>query len=45
MGQPEPLRGNLTGYWSRRMNDTYRLVYRATDTELIIIACRCHYDG
>jgi toxin YoeB len=45
IGKPEPLRGNLSGYWSRRIDDTHRLVYRATDTELIIIACRFHYDG
>lgn len=45
IGKPEPLRGNLTGYWSRRIDDTHRLVYRATDDELVIIACRFHYDG
>ena len=45
IGKPEPLRGNLSGYWSRRIDETHRLVYRATDTELVIIACRFHYDG
>lgn len=45
IGKPEPLRGNLSGYWSRRIDDTHRLVYRATDRELVIIACRFHYDG
>ncbi len=45
IGKPEPLRGNLTGYWSRRIDDTHRLVYRPTDNELVIIACRFHYDG
>jgi len=45
IGKPEPLRGDLSGYWSRRIDDTHRLVYRATDTELIIIACRFRYDG
>jgi toxin YoeB len=45
IGKPEPLRGNLSGYWSRRIDDTNRLVYRATDDELVIIACRFHYDG
>ena len=45
IGKPELLRGKLSGYWSRRIDDTHRLVYRATDTELIIIACRFHYDG
>lgn len=41
----EPLRGDLSGYWSRRIDDVNRLVYRATDSELIVIACRFHYDG
>jgi toxin YoeB len=45
IGKPEPLRGNLSGYWSRRIDDTHSLVYRATDTELVIIACRFHYDA
>ena len=45
IGKPEPLRGDLTGYWSRRIDDKNRLVYRATDAELVIIACRFHYDG
>ncbi len=43
IGKPEPLRGDLTGYWSRRIDDKNRLVYRASDSELIIIACRFHY--
>jgi len=45
IGRPEPLRGNLSGDWSRRIDETHRLVYRATDTELVIIACRFHDDG
>ena len=45
IGKPEPLRGDLSGYWSRRMDDVNRLVYRATDTSLVIVACRFHYDG
>ena len=45
IGKPEPLRGDLSGYWSRRIDDVNRLVYRATDTDLVIIACRFHYDG
>lgn len=45
LGKPEPLRGNLSGYWSRRIDDSHRLVYRATDEELVVIACRFHYDG
>ncbi len=45
IGKPEPLRGDLSGYWSRRIDDTNRLVYRATDAELVVIACRFHYDN
>lgn len=45
IGKPEPLRGELSGYWSRRIDEANRLVYRITDTELVIIACRFHYDG
>lgn len=45
IGKPEPLRGNLSGYWSRRIDDVNRLVYRATDEDLVIVACRFHYDG
>ena len=44
IGKPEPLRGELSGYRSRRIDDANRLVYRATDAELVIIACRFHYD-
>jgi len=45
IGKPEPLRGDLSGYWSRRIDETNRLVYRATDRDLVIVACRFHYDG
>lgn len=45
IGKPEPLRGDLSGYWSRRIDDANRLVYRATDTELVIVACRFQYDS
>ncbi|SCU93860.1 toxin of the YoeB-YefM toxin-antitoxin system [Cupriavidus necator] len=43
IGKPEPLKGNLSGYWSRRIDDANRLVYFANDDELAIIACRLHY--
>ena len=43
IGKPEPLRGDLSGYWSRRIDEANRLVYAATQTELVIIACRFHY--
>ena len=45
IGKPEPLRGDLSGYWSRRIDEGNRLVYRATDSEIVIVACRFHYDG
>lgn len=45
IGKPEPLLGNLSGYWSRRIDEANRLVYRATEAELVIVACRFHYDG
>ena len=44
IGKPEPLLGNLTGYWSRRIDETHRLVYAADDVDLDVIACRGHYD-
>lgn len=43
LGKPEPLKYELSGFWSRRINDEHRLVYTITDTEIIIIACRYHY--
>jgi toxin YoeB len=43
IGKPEPLKADLTGYWSRRITDEHRLIYSATETEVTIIACRFHY--
>ena len=43
IGKPEPLRGDLTGFWSKRIDDVNRLVYQAIDTELKIYGCRFHY--
>ena len=42
-GKPEPLRGDLSGFWSRRIDRQHRLVYRVTDTALEIAQCRYHY--
>lgn len=42
-GKPEPLKGNLSGYWSRRIDEEHRLVYSYEDQILIIISCRYHY--
>jgi toxin YoeB len=44
IGKPEPLMGNLSGYWSRRIDEVSRLVYAIDDTDLDVIACRGHYD-
>jgi toxin YoeB len=44
IGKPEPLKADLTGYWSRRINDEHRLVYAATATDVTIIACRFYYS-
>lgn len=42
-GKPEPLRKNLAGYWSRRITEDHRLVYRMTEDGLLIAQCRHHY--
>ena len=44
IGKPEPLKSNLSGYWSRRINSEHRLVYEVSETELIIVSCRYHYN-
>ncbi len=43
LGKPEPLRENLSGFWSRRIDDTNRLVYAVDENFLTIISCRYHY--
>ncbi len=43
IGKPEPLRENLSGFWSRRIDDTNRLVYAVDDDFITIISCRYHY--
>jgi toxin YoeB len=44
IGKPEPLKGNLSGYWSRRIDSEHRLVYEISQEELTIISCRFHYQ-
>ena len=44
IGKPEPLRENLSGWWSRRIDEENRIVYRVQDGALIIASCRNHYD-
>ena len=41
--KPEPLRHELQGYWSRRITDEHRLVYKVTGDAIIIAACKYHY--
>lgn len=42
-GKPEPLRGSLSGWWSRRLDREHRLVYRIEGNNLLIAQCRYHY--
>jgi len=44
MGKPESLKENLSGFWSRRIDDTNRLVYAIDKNQLTIISCRYHYE-
>ena len=44
IGKPEPLKYDLAGLWSRRIDHEHRLVYQVVDNELKIYACRFHYD-
>lgn len=44
IGKLEPLKGNLSGWWSRRIDDTNRLVYRINNNILEIVSCKTHYD-
>jgi toxin YoeB len=45
LGKPEPLKhGEYKGYWSRRITDEHRLVYKVTDEAIIIVACDAHYE-
>jgi toxin YoeB len=43
IGKPEPLKADLKGYWSRRINDEHRLVYKVSDAQITIVACKYHY--
>ena len=44
IGKPESLRHNLTGYWSRRINDEHRIVYKVADNHLFVAQLRYHYE-
>ena len=43
IGKPEPLKHGLKGYWSRRINDEHRLVYKYTDESILLVQLRYHY--
>ena len=44
IGKPEPLKGHLTGFWSRRIDEEHRLVYAVEENAVLLISCRGHYD-
>ncbi len=44
IGNPEPLKYDLSGYWSRRIDREHRLVYQVEDESILIYSCRYHYD-
>lgn len=44
IGKPEPLKGELSGFWSRRIDESNRFVYRVKDGMLEILSCRGHYE-
>ena len=44
LGKPEPLKGNLSGLWSRRIDEKHRIVYFVQNDTVHIIACKGHYD-
>lgn len=44
LGKPEPLKYDFSGFWSRRITDGHRLVYMVTKDEILVAACKYHYD-
>lgn len=44
IGKPEALKNDLSGFWSRRITEEHRIVYRMEDDDLIVAQCRGHYD-
>lgn len=43
LGKPEPLRGNWSGYWSRRIDQEHRLIYKVSESQILIVKCKGHY--
>lgn len=44
IGKPEPLKFDMSGLWSRRINEEHRLIYQVTNDHIIIVQCRYHYS-
>ena len=44
LGKPEPLKGNYQGWWSRRIDEVNRIVYKVEAGKLVVAQCRTHYD-
>lgn len=44
LGKPEPLRGDLSGYWSRRVNEKDRIIYKVSNETVYVLALRTHYS-
>ena len=44
IGKPEPLEFDKSGWWSRRIDDKNRIVYKISDGKIIIASCKCHYN-
>jgi toxin YoeB len=44
LGKPEPLKGNFKGFWSRRITQEHRLVYKVDSDSIFIVKCRGHYE-
>ena len=42
-GKPEPLKHGLKGFWSRRINQEHRLIYKVTENSIVIVSCNSHY--
>lgn len=45
IGKPEPLKGDMSGFWSRRIDDMNRLVFRISGNVVEIVSCKGHYEG
>ena len=44
IGKPEPLKNNFAGFWSRRIDDSNRLIYRINNNQIEILQCKGHYE-